>query len=1298
MNQRNIEGGTTNTSNESARDDSDWIATEHDTIVRERRHAAGLPKDGEPWGLALSGGGIRSATFCLGLIRGLAKNRLLRRFDYLSTVSGGGYVGASLGRMFGHGVSAEEIERGIESERSLWLWWLRANGRYLTPTGIRDLGQAAVSIVRGALATQLELGILLILLATVITLPHVLIATFSAIGRNADSDALPISFWFLLLPIPLFIGGLRLFGYWLSRAAPVRGGLPMMLGYSLLCAVLAVVAFDWTNSAVGTIEDIQFQISQLSWYMRIPVGTLLAAGAFAMLLGVRDARRIRADSGEFVVRELRLRYTRALLFWTLVFFGLIAVALIDWFSWCLATIADSAGGARLVYGVAGLAALALVLCRAVLPVLQTWMNKNPGQHVNLERLLGVVVYGLLISIVIGWATLVHDMVLPQMLWDSIDGGAGQFSPYPLVIWSLLFLFSLVFVALTGRNFETVNMASLHGYYRARIERAYVSSGNVSTEGTGGDGTRFDRHPVSSIDDYTAKVRPPDTVVRGDDVNMADYAPQSGGGPIHLINCCINQTVDDGSRYFNGDRKGVALTLASTGRIEIGVSAPHPPATGMGFLSKWIAISGAAAGSGMGSQTSSAYSALLFLSGMRLGMWQQCLAQDHRGDRARDPMPRPRGVLGRLPLKLQAILSELLGQFPGLGNDTWYVSDGGHFENTGVYPLIKREVPVIVVADCGADPKYLFEDMESMIRKVRIDFGAEIEFIRSADIPQQHAPALSSYLGTPETIGPEPDNACLLLGRIRYRSGARGMLLVVKPRRLEHLPFDTVAYADRHPKYPQQSTGDQFFDEAQWESYQKLGASIGQLLTPTLIAEARALVETEMPANSSLAEAQKVRDKFTTRIDRLRPAVAAGAAGAGIGLSLVLALWQGGGQVIEAWRKQIDQTVAQSKNMAERIAAGKPEEVDALAIVDLRGLSRKQDESFGRVMLALENCAAPHKTRCEELKRSVDRVLALQNRDYWNTFHILQKRGNAKEVEIIEPAAETVATTVASTPIAPAAVGTGAIEAPVYPSASGRSGATTGVGQVPLPPDDATDPDDAGLSPDPLLPEPLPPLPPETMPQSLPPLTEAHPISGAIPLPVESGQEPRFQTRPVQQNAATIQAAARARAVADEKAQQRNAEEAEAKRQAETQRLARNALVKRANDACDSVKIYVHIYNESSRPGAQCLLDAVEATLGERPEGVENVRATAMRRGKASPLKSWGIPAVLYGEQHASRLAICANNLKTLIGGKSVVRTLPARPGARTNLVEIWLPADWRGDAWVRSKCRESSAKDLAGGR
>src|SRR6266446_3726982 len=72
--------------------------------IRRRREVAGCdtaPDDAAPEGapppdlagLALSGGGIRSATFCLGFLQALNDRGALKLFDYLSTVSGGGFSG-----------------------------------------------------------------------------------------------------------------------------------------------------------------------------------------------------------------------------------------------------------------------------------------------------------------------------------------------------------------------------------------------------------------------------------------------------------------------------------------------------------------------------------------------------------------------------------------------------------------------------------------------------------------------------------------------------------------------------------------------------------------------------------------------------------------------------------------------------------------------------------------------------------------------------------------------------------------------------------------------------------------------------------------------------------------------------------------------------------------------------------------------------------------------------------------------------------------------------------------------------
>ena len=84
------------------------LADELDQIshLRQQRGAPpGIPEEGDisdrafhanTIGLSFSGGGIRSATFNLGILQGLARWGVLPSVDYISTVSGGGYIGSWL--------------------------------------------------------------------------------------------------------------------------------------------------------------------------------------------------------------------------------------------------------------------------------------------------------------------------------------------------------------------------------------------------------------------------------------------------------------------------------------------------------------------------------------------------------------------------------------------------------------------------------------------------------------------------------------------------------------------------------------------------------------------------------------------------------------------------------------------------------------------------------------------------------------------------------------------------------------------------------------------------------------------------------------------------------------------------------------------------------------------------------------------------------------------------------------------------------------------------------------------------
>jgi hypothetical protein len=228
--------------------------------------------------------------------------------------------------------------------------------------------------------------------------------------------------------------------------------------------------------------------------------------------------------------------------------------------------------------------------------------------------------------------------------------------------------------------------------------------------------------------------------------------------------------------------------------------------------------------------------LLFLVGARLGYWLDAAFAGGRvaaaalGASANAP-------LGWLRDTKQGMLAnEAFASFGGRRQGWWYLSDGGHFDNTGVYPLLRRELDFIVLADCGADAKFEFTDVENLIRKARIDFDADIEFYAREEAARLFPGAGAElHVLSPEDMLDNHSVRGVLLARICYHRSepARwklGTLLIVKPNLHDALDRDVLAYARRNPTFPHESTGDQFFDEAQWESYHRLGEDFGRAMT------------------------------------------------------------------------------------------------------------------------------------------------------------------------------------------------------------------------------------------------------------------------------------------------------------------------------------------------------------------------------------------------------------------------------------------------------------------------------------
>jgi hypothetical protein len=105
-------------------------------------------------GMSLSGGGIRSATFCLGVIQWMVEHGCIRSVDYLSTVSGGGFIGSCLSSVLNSPQASLQGEgfslSGLCGRReSAGLTHLRNSGKYLAPGGFLDKARLPTLLLRG---------------------------------------------------------------------------------------------------------------------------------------------------------------------------------------------------------------------------------------------------------------------------------------------------------------------------------------------------------------------------------------------------------------------------------------------------------------------------------------------------------------------------------------------------------------------------------------------------------------------------------------------------------------------------------------------------------------------------------------------------------------------------------------------------------------------------------------------------------------------------------------------------------------------------------------------------------------------------------------------------------------------------------------------------------------------------------------------------------------------------------------------------------------------------------------------
>jgi hypothetical protein len=326
-------------------------------------------------------------------------------------------------------------------------------------------------------------------------------------------------------------------------------------------------------------------------------------------------------------------------------------------------------------------------------------------------------------------------------------------------------------------FINANKFSLHATYRNRLIRAYLAA--------------------------SRKSRTPNRFTGFDPDDNMPLAQLHGGRPFHILNVALILVHGDQLGWQERKAESFTMTRLHCGSWQLG----YRPAEKYGetiSLGTAMAISGAAANPNMGYHSSPIVAFLLTLFNVRLGWW---LGNPARAGEKTWMRKGPRYSVGPL-------FSEALGNT----TDSYkYVnlSDGGHFENLGLYEVVLRRCHFIVVSDGGEDPECSFVDLGEAVRKIRIDFGIPIEFGPMSIYSRN---ALASLKG--------PGHNCAI-GRIRYSvvdgDGAPdGVLVYIKPACYGDEPRDIYEYFKSHPTFPHESTSDQFFSESQFESYRMLG--------------------------------------------------------------------------------------------------------------------------------------------------------------------------------------------------------------------------------------------------------------------------------------------------------------------------------------------------------------------------------------------------------------------------------------------------------------------------------------------
>ena len=427
--------------------------------------------------------------------------------------------------------------------------------------------------------------------------------------------------------------------------------------------------------------------------------------------------------------------------------------------------------------------------------------KNDSQTIKLFSFvcshLFIVTILSLLSVALFYAS--YKMFGDEKVVTTCGGGYQKFlfsSGHNSIRKLMLSVMGLSIIAIIAGLSININRFSLHAMYRNRLVRSFLGASNLSRNRNRNLFTMFDGD---------------DNILLQQIWTRRDCQPKPGWRPYHIVNASLNVLATSNLAWQERKAEAFVFSPLYCGAPALTRDGAYRPTSDYGgrkypiTLGTAMAISGAALNPNMGYHSSPVVTLIMTLFNLRLGWWLGN-PLDEKNSRQEGPS-----------FAIWPMLSELVGY---TSDRTGYVnlSDGGHFENLGLYEMIRRRCHFILVCDAGCDLGYNFEDLANATRKIYIDMGVKITFEGLSGLKARS-------LGNDGINYPR-----YVIGSIDYKGvdgeeAKNGKIIYFKPSLRGNEPSDVLGYALNSTNFPHEPTTNQWFSKSQFESYRVLGYHI-----------------------------------------------------------------------------------------------------------------------------------------------------------------------------------------------------------------------------------------------------------------------------------------------------------------------------------------------------------------------------------------------------------------------------------------------------------------------------------------